>query len=197
MNNQEYQAVLNKQGIKVTAELLGNALHSFGEKETPTEKRPHYKITVSGNGNSETFDFWGSIMDYYKSIRLPENLWEIKTPEHKAAIKALWPFGMPSNIETQLRKHNRHMKGTWSAKEYKFINKPTQPLDDAPYDAFDCILSDALSGEGTFNGFCGNFGYDTDSQKAESIYRECQKSLDKLRAVYSGDLYDLVNSLER
>lgn len=188
MDNQEYQAVLDKQGIKVTAELLGNVLHSFGEKEAPTEKRPHYRITVSNNGNSETFDFWGSIADYCKTRPYPYQYHELSA-EDKKCLKILYPFGYGKTLH-DVEAHCKKL-------DYNLKAAKVEILTDATYDAFNCILSDALSGDDTFSMFCDNFGYDNDSRKAEAIYRECQKSLDKLKVVYSGDLYDLANSLER
>jgi hypothetical protein len=38
-----------------------------------------------------------------------------------------------------------------------------------------CLMSDATAGElGSFEAFCDDFGYDTDSRRAESTYNACK-----------------------
>jgi hypothetical protein len=68
-------------------------------------------------------------------------------------------------------------------KEYDILN------------AFYCFVSDAVSGSESFENFCSEFGYDTDSRTAEKIYKKCQKQLEKLNKIYDGDIYELVNEL--
>lgn len=48
------------------------------------------------------------------------------------------------------------------------------------------LILDADDGSETFDDFCTSCGYDTDSRKALEIYHECQKTLIKLRKVFSG-----------
>jgi len=48
-------------------------------------------------------------------------------------------------------------------------------------DILDCLFSDADCGDITFENFCSEFGYDSDSMKAMNIYRDCQKNGTKLR----------------
>lgn len=52
-------------------------------------------------------------------------------------------------------------------------------IDCNPLDALGCFASDALSGYDSFKDFCGNFGYDTDSRKAERIWKACKASTTK------------------
>lgn len=44
--------------------------------------------------------------------------------------------------------------------------------------AFECLFMDATTDD--FEDWCSNCGYDTDSRKALSIYRKCQKQTTKL-----------------
>lgn len=48
-----------------------------------------------------------------------------------------------------------------------------------------CLFSDASLGEQTFDDFCSNLGYDTDSRKAFDSYLECQAMHSKLRGFFS------------
>jgi hypothetical protein len=52
-----------------------------------------------------------------------------------------------------------------------------------------------VSGDYTFEEFCSELGYDTDSRTAEKIYKKCKKQLEKLNKIYDGNIYDLSNEL--
>lgn len=65
--------------------------------------------------------------------------------------------------------------------------------------AFECFVSDALAGRESFEDFCGEFGYDTDSRRAERTWKACKQSWDKLVRVsgYTLDeVFDLANALQ-
>lgn len=51
----------------------------------------------------------------------------------------------------------------------------------------DCLLSDAMGSDQSFEEFCAEFGYDTDSRKAEATYKACKKSGEKLRRLLGDD----------
>ena len=69
-------------------------------------------------------------------------------------------------------------------------------LDDGEIkSAVRCILDDGASGDMDFEDFCSEFGYDTDSRKAERTHKACQRTRAKLARVFTGDLCDLLNSL--
>lgn len=50
------------------------------------------------------------------------------------------------------------------------------------------LFLDASAGAETFEDFCSNFGYDTDSRKALDTYLACQENGVKLRKIFNGDL---------
>lgn len=63
--------------------------------------------------------------------------------------------------------------------------------------AFYCFVSDSVSGQSSFEDFCDEFGYDSDSRTAERIWRSCGRSYDKLKTLLPPDvdIYDLLNYL--
>jgi len=82
---------------------------------------------------------------------------------------------------------------------FEFWASMTHPELNREYDilnAFYCFVTDAISGSYSFENFCSEFGYDTDSRTAEKIYRKCKKQLEKLNKIYDGDIYDLSNELQ-
>lgn len=62
--------------------------------------------------------------------------------------------------------------------------------------AFQCFVSDACCAESSFEDFCADFGYDTDSRRAYSTYCACKRSADKLHRLYAGDLAQLRDRVE-
>ena len=66
-------------------------------------------------------------------------------------------------------------------------------------DAFYLFCSDGLAAVDGFENFCSEFGYDTDSRRAEKIFKACKRSKEKLFRVtgYSVDMmYDFINELQ-
>lgn len=47
-------------------------------------------------------------------------------------------------------------------------------------DILDCLIIDSSAMELTFEDFCSEFGYDTDSRKAERTFKACSQNASKL-----------------
>lgn len=62
-----------------------------------------------------------------------------------------------------------------------------------------CLADDASgSDDHSFEDWCSEYGYDTDSRKAERIWKACQHSAKRLRSFLGDDLYgELLYSTER
>ena len=58
-------------------------------------------------------------------------------------------------------------------------------------DVLDCLASDSASFENarSFEDWCSDYGYDTDSRKAERTYRAIQRQAGKLQRVLGEDAY--------
>lgn len=65
-------------------------------------------------------------------------------------------------------------------------------------DVLDCLINDAQSVDmgDTFETWCAEYGYDTDSRKAEKTYRACQLIAGKLSA-FLGDAREKVFYAQR
>jgi len=59
------------------------------------------------------------------------------------------------------------------------------------YDVLDCLASDAAGYENarSFEEWCGEYGYDTDSRKAERTYKTIGKQAEALKRVLGEELY--------
>jgi hypothetical protein len=60
-----------------------------------------------------------------------------------------------------------------------------EPTDE---DVIPCLMSDYKATDETFEEFCAEFGYDTDSRKAEQIYNQCVRNGKKLEKLFGSDL---------
>lgn len=58
----------------------------------------------------------------------------------------------------------------------------------------ECLLSDAIAGQDTFEGFCMEFGYNEDSRKAKRIYDACVRMRNKLERLLGDDFDDFLES---
>jgi len=54
-----------------------------------------------------------------------------------------------------------------------------------------CLFSDSISVENcaSFEDWCSDLGYDSDSRKAERIFKVCEKQAEKLKGFLGEDLY--------
>lgn len=61
-----------------------------------------------------------------------------------------------------------------------------------PEDVLECLVSDAQAAgpETSFENFCDDFGYDTDSRKAERVYKACQRTGKHLKRLLGEEAYD-------
>lgn len=61
-------------------------------------------------------------------------------------------------------------------------------------DVLDCLASDAAGVENArgFLDWCGEYGYDTDSRKAERTFKVCERQAAKLKRFLGADLYQVL-----
>ena len=111
----------------------------------------------------------------------------------------LWKI---DNSFSHLKNYNNHrVTVTNNGKKYSFeywasIAETKIKDEQGNVFAFYCSLSDGISAMDSFEDFCREFGYDTDSRNAERIYKSCVKTLNKLERVFDCDLYDLINEIQ-
>jgi|SRR5215472_2608761 len=70
-----------------------------------------------------------------------------------------------------------------------FFMGPANTREPTAADVLYCLVSDASSYENAtgFEDFCRDFGYDTDSRKAERIYRQLERQAPKVRRLLGED----------
>lgn len=76
-----------------------------------------------------------------------------------------------------------------------FFQGPAHREDPSAADVLSCLVSDASSGEESFEDFCSSFGYDEDSRKAEATWKACKRIAPKLKQ-FLGDAFERVSQAE-
>lgn len=89
-----------------------------------------------------------------------------------------------------LRKKGRYL----SSLEWRTPDKPQAP---SPADVLQCLIFDAEACDQSFESWCSEFDYDTDSRKALDTYEECQINGDKLRSIFTREQLDQFAELLR
>lgn len=75
-----------------------------------------------------------------------------------------------------------------SVQRKRWVKENERPVSPFAGAVLYCLLSDMLCANDTFEDWCGNLGYDTDSRKALQVYLSCQENGTKLRKVFNNDL---------
>jgi hypothetical protein len=96
-----------------------------------------------------------------------------------------WPDTQGWDIT--LRFDGRMMKTT-------FWTGPAIKDDPTAADVLWSLCSDARMGEETFEEFCSNLGYDTDSRRVYATWQACKRTAPKLRRFLGEDFPDFCNA---
>lgn len=62
-----------------------------------------------------------------------------------------------------------------------------EPNEPTARDVLESLQLDARAGAGSFEDFCSDLGYDSDSRKAEKIWEACRDTRDRLREFFGAD----------
>jgi len=119
----------------------------------------HYHVTISAKDRGHfTVDFWNSYADEFHN-------WALKHRTLGFASISDAPYKLQEMINAEVRKGKNRFEPT-------------------PYDVLAAITK---SDPGTFEDFCSDFGYDTDSRKAEAVYFAVQKEWTKVRRFFTAE----------
>lgn len=72
--------------------------------------------------------------------------------------------------------------------------KTKKPLAPTLYAVLNCLIMDANCGSISFDDFCIDYGYNSDSIKDFNTYQECMRTKTKLKSVLKNNYNTLVNN---
>jgi len=98
----------------------------------------------------------------------------------------------------QRHSHSYRVRLTYKRRIYSFDYFMGLALahEPAAYDTLESLLSEAQCGDNSFEEFCAELGYDTDSRKAEATYKACHKTRQALQR-FLGDDFNLFMDASR
>lgn len=178
---QQANKFLEKTGTEFKIVFLKNDKYFDDNKET----RDIYEITLKRGEREYKFRFGQSINDSGVKL-LMKRIQGVPSDEiinwENSKIRT---FNVPD--ETRKKGHKRVMRyihdkidvsvsATTSERKVKIFSEPT------PYDVLASLQKYDI---GTFEDFCSEFGYDTDSRKAEKIYKGVVDEYNNLKMLYS------------
>jgi|SRR5215831_4346119 len=168
MKTDYVKQVLAEFGLEFRAVLVGNDCPGFCEDalkdramdEVDTYPRKthihgkHYRCTISGKGRGHVG------FDFWNSYADEERNYFIRQ------AWAPWHFdGLPLSHP---------------ARKYKGLRLK----DRAQVTAYDLLACITKNDPGTFENFCGDFGYDTDSRRAEKVYEATREEWRKVERFF-------------
>jgi hypothetical protein len=179
MNSYEKQArdFLEKTGAKMEIIFLRSGKYFHDDKEV----RDIYGVTITRNKRSYSFEFGQSLNDSgFKIITGADKTIKLDVPDKERA---------------KLMGSNDALMG-WIRFNVKFdlgasdtIKKPEQPN---AYDILACLQKYDV---GSFEDFCWEFGYDTDSRKAGQTYRAVANEYENLCRLFSDEEMEMMGEI--
>lgn len=167
---QAAQLVADSLGVTMTVEFLRNGKH-FGDDDL---YRDIYKITLKRGNREYSFEFGQSINDSGFYGLYGKN--KIAIPREKLSLP-----------DTDIRKWVmwNHYSDFGSVK----LDKIVRPKEPTLYSVLACLQKYDV---GSFEDFCGEFGYDTDSRRAKKTYKAVVKEYDKMCSLFNNDELELL-----
>lgn len=178
INNSQYNdavsIVAESLNLEFKAEFLENNYYFQGDKD----KRDIYIITLKRGQRKYTFKFGQSInkSGFFASYgrqkyELPREKMNLKNHELKMFVKSKfnWDFGKISN------------------------DKIVYPIAPTLYDVLACVQKYDV---GTFEDFCSEFGYETDSRNAKKTYKAVVKEYDKMCSLFNNDELKVLQEIQ-
>ena len=119
--------------------------------------------------------------------------------KHRVRIESRLADSNPNNPDWEgahhfrvtLKMHDRQLTTPFS----QGYGIPSEPTAEG---VLNCLVSDTWGIENArnFEEWCSEYGYDTDSRKAESLYRACTRQATKLRQLADSTFDELMNCRE-
>ncbi len=154
--------LLTKNGITFDAAYVREKKNAFGDDRSTDEWRCEFTNSAKPN-EPEEFEFFTGLGLRAKA-----------TEKEKKAAK--WDFpGVTQNDITR--------QTLWGRRYLAKVESLRKPQAPSAASVLHSLILDSSASEQSFESWCGDFGYDTDSRKAFSIYEACQKNAEKLDRV--------------
>lgn len=144
--------------LKSALESLAPRFSTVSKGYNPADQMFHFEVTING----QSFDYMmgvGHAKEPQAGLRFHV------CGEHTDNI--------PKDWRTSRTVFATEFRSIW------FNDAKSHPTVDLP-SVVECLLSDAQSGSLSFEHFCSEFGYDSDSRSAQATHNACRDNLCKM-----------------
>ncbi len=172
--NEATNLIAESFNLSFKAEFLRNDFYFTNDKD----KRDIYKITLQRGQRKYSFEFGQSLNKsgfYAQYSRTKYNI-----PIEKLSLS-------DSELKRYVKHHFNHDFGNIVR------DKIVRPIAPTLYDVLTCLQKYDV---GTFEDFCSEFGYDTDSRNAKKTYKAVVKEYDKMCSLFSNDELEILTEIQ-
>lgn len=176
----EVKEFCTKYGVKIIPVYTGHRKY-FSDDKTA---RACYSVTIERKGKIPyTFDFGQSLQDSYQAKDGHKNTWSQKwgkVPQH---------FNFENKELPVIAKEEK----TFRYRQFKTSPTHEVTIRQAiiPPTEYDILAAVTKNDPGTFDDFCADYGYDTDSKKAEQTYFAVQKEWSNINRLFADCMEEL------
>lgn len=182
----ELRAYVASLGLRYSARFIPQ---SASRNRDEKAKTLNWSVTIEGKGSSLTVDYAQGIGHVPGWRELPRTLYfeDLRKEFDNASEKGVYPI-------KRLHEHeHKHEHGTRLDILPGNLTKPL-PAPDV-LDVLYSLVLDSSAADETFEDWCANYGYDTDSRKAEATYRACVDYGIRLRRILGADVLARLSEL--
>ena len=186
--DEQATAFLEATGTEFKAEFLEHGPHFDDEKES----RDIYRVALKRGGREYSFNFGQSTM---ASGPWALYTWKGKrvfgsdklTDTGKKAAALLSKMNNNTKVRGRsMRPHNPDMPDCVEIKRNPDFTAP---------DVYDVLAVLTKDDPDTFEEFCSNFGYDTDSRKAEGVYKAVRDEFLNIERLFNSSEMDMLREI--
>lgn len=168
---------MKETGTEITIEFKEHGFHFTGD----TEKRDIYNVTIKKGRRHMKIVFGNSLVDSGFKIINENN------------GKTMCMINVPDKQRDFFMEHKNQSKlklfSNWQFISSEKIHYPKAPT---PYSILACLQKYDV---GTFEQFCQEFGYDTDSRKAEQTYNAVQDEWRNVAMLYNDKELEMLQEI--
>lgn len=192
LSEYEQQAVAfcNKYQVTITSRYLGHEKYFKGDKVP----RAKFEVTISRPDRKPmTFIFGQSLVNSYQGFTQGQGFIKTgRTLKDGTPVLSQWRK-LPQNFD-----YEKVATLLNQGDSFKATVKVTGKLQDwtirachVPPSAYDILATLTKSDPGTFEDFCWNFGYSTDSKEAEKTFHAVDKEWHEVSRLFNDCLEEL------
>lgn len=156
--DEQAQDFLRKTGASITFEFKRNGKYF----ENDEDNRDIYTVTLSRGSRKYTFDYGQSLSKSQKYV-------------------------LKNNKSEQFTTNGGNLKGNLKALTTDYLKNYCKLVDGEAPSEYDILACLTKYYPGTFEDFCSEFGYDTDSRSAEKIYKSVVDEYKNLCTIFTED----------